>query len=209
MTSILPETIRGMVLFWYPDLTWGLAYVDAARLLHLACVALGLGTVAFVAMSVQRMLFEDGSEDDVSLLEKAHRQIWLAIVGLWISGLALIGIRTGFAFSAFTPKLMMKLVTVSILTADAVLMGRLVTPILRAARGRALVRLDFPAKAIIASCAAISAASWSFALLLGGSSILKPAGFPALVTLGAMIYATAFVFTNAVVVLSHRMRPAQ
>ena len=208
MTSIFPETNRGMVLFWYPDLTWGLAYVDAARLIHLVCVALGLGTVAFVAMSVQRMLFEDGSEDSVALLEKAHRQIWLSIGGLWVSGVALVGIRTGFEIAAFTPKLMMKLVTVTILTADAVLMGRLVTPILRESRGRALVRLDFPAKFIVANCAAISAASWSFALLLGGSSILKPAGFPALLTLGAMIYATAYVFTNAVAILSHRMGPA-
>ncbi|MTI44140.1 hypothetical protein JM93_04191 [Roseibium hamelinense] len=193
---------------WCPDLSWAQAHLDMIRLIHLGGVALGLGTVIFVAMSVHQMMVNGPDDRFLSILHRAHRQIVLAICVLWASGIVLIGIRTNFDPGAFSPKLLAKLVTVTILTIDAVMMGRFVSPLIDKYEGRPLADMAMPEKLLVANCAALSGASWLYALMLGASSVLKTAQMPMLLALGGVIYGSAYVLTTSFSVFLHRTRAA-
>lgn len=198
--------VREMLFAWTPDLSWALAYADLIRLAHLAGVAIGLGTVVSAALSIRQMLARGMDGQVLEFVHKTHRQIAVAIGVLWISGIALIGVRTNFDPGAFSPKLVAKLVVVTILTVDAVLMGRVVTPILQKCAGRSLAALALPEKLLIANCAALSGASWLYALMLGASSILKTSQAPLLFSVGVAIYGIAYLVAMSFSLVLHRSR---
>lgn len=188
----LASHVRQMFISWSPDMSWALAYTDAIRLVHLAGVALGLGTVASVALSLPHMVEKGLDRYILAFVRRSHVLIAAAIGILWASGLALIGIRTGFDPAAFSPKLVSKLVVVTILTADAVLMGLVVSPVLNRYSGQTLKALSVQERLLLANCAALSGASWLYALMLGASSILKTAQTSMLLAAGLAIYGSAY-----------------
>ncbi|WP_420413251.1 hypothetical protein [Roseibium sp.] len=199
--------LQDIVAMWTPDLSWASAYVDLIRLAHLAGVAIGLGTVVSAALSVRQMITKGMTRQLLDFVDKSHRQIACAIAILWISGLALIGVRTNFDPSAFSPKLVTKLAVVTILTIDAVLMRQLVAPLLKEYAGRPLAALALPQKLLIANCAALSGASWLYALMLGASSILKTAQAPLLATIGLAVYGGAYLIAIGFSMALHRSKP--
>jgi len=202
----MENELRGGIEFLPPDmlqaaadLSWMVVYVDTVRLAHLIAIILGLGSVIQLALSAPRILSEGISRSVLDLIDRAHGRIVLALAVLWVSGLALVQIRTGFDPSATSPKLVTKLVVVTVLTVDAVLMAWLVKPAIAEARGSALQDLSWAKTAVIANCVALSGASWTYALVLGASSVLKTAEPPVLIAAGLIIYGSAYaaVFTAA------------
>lgn len=193
----LGDHVRELVSRWSPDMSWALAYADAIRLVHLAGVALGLGTVVSVALSLRPMLEKGLDRQMLAFVRRSHAMIAAAIVVLWVAGLALIGIRTGFDPAAFSPKLITKLVVVTVLTIDALLMGLCVSPVLARHSGQSLKELSVPERLLLANCAALSGASWLYALMLGASSVLKTAQTPLLILVGVVIYGTAYTLATA------------
>lgn len=147
--------------------------IDTAALLRmvtmyghvLACFAAAAGVVLgdiaiFMPKRVDRLL-----------LAKAARVVALALLVLWVTGLALVGIDTGFdlAVIASKSKLLAKLSVVVLLTLNGWALHRWAFPTLAAPQ-------DQPERAsgLPALLGAISACSWLFAAFLGVAKALVP-----------------------------------
>ncbi|WIV98230.1 hypothetical protein [Kinneretia aquatilis] len=105
---------------------------------------------------------------DRVLLRKASRLVFLSLLALWVSGLVLIGIDTGFDLAVIMdkPKLLAKLSVVSILTLNGWALHRWAFPRLASPQ-------EAPHKAagLPALLGGVSSASWLFAAFLG---VAKP-----------------------------------
>ncbi|MDT8999554.1 hypothetical protein RQP53_09770 [Paucibacter sp. APW11] len=147
--------------------------IDSAALLRmvtlyghvLACFAAAAGVVLgdiaiFMPKRVDRLL-----------LSKAARVVGMALIVLWVTGLALIGIDTGFdvAVIATKSKVLAKLSVVTLLTLNGLALHRWAFPTLAAPQ-------EHPERAagLPAVLGAISAASWLFAAFLGVAKALVP-----------------------------------
>ena len=100
-------------------------FIDLVRYGHLFAVAIGFGAAFMADYVVLTRLRRGISAETMGILTLCHQLIWGAVIAMWITGICLIGIRTGFAPSAFTPKLFAKLFVVTLLTGNAVIIGRL------------------------------------------------------------------------------------
>ncbi len=105
---------------------------------------------------------------DRVLLRKASRLVSWALLALWMSGLVLIGIDTGFAPDVILerPKLLAKLSVVLILSVNGWALHRWAFPVLASPQ-------ETPQKAagLPALLGGVSSASWLFAAFLG---VAKP-----------------------------------
>jgi len=118
----------------------------------------------------------------------SHQMISTALVGLWGSGLCLVYLRTGFVLAEFTPKLWVKLIIVSMLSINAVIIGMLVMPVMERYNDRPVLAIPLKYKLPMAMSAATSAFCWFTALALGAMNTLKTQSFG---TLG-MIFGLEF-----------------
>ena len=151
--------------------------VDAIRYAHLLSVAVGLGAAALADIQVFQSVRKPITRQLIAQLKLQHKVVWAALAGMWLSGLALIYIRTGFALDAFTPKLYSKLFVVTLLTLNAHFIGRLAIPMLRQGIGRPPTGLPFSGKLVGGWISAMSSASWLLALGMGGSKVLAVSGW--------------------------------
>ncbi len=179
--------------------------IDIARYAHILVVAIGFG-VAFLA-DYQMLSRLTRPVDDALLasLDVYHALIGKMIVGMWITGLIMVGIRTGFDPANVTPKLISKVATVGILTANAVLIGGLAMPLLRSARGRSLMWLSTSAKLSLAVIGGISSASWMLALAMGSSKVLAAGSLSLFAVLLPMAYIAAVSASVAVMLLASKL----
>jgi hypothetical protein len=161
-----------------------LLLTDSIRFAHVLAVSVGLGASILADMTVLARLRRPISDDLLIVLHRVHRIVWLALLAMWISGIGLIYLKTGLVWAEFTPKLCAKVVTVSLLTVNAMLIGRAVMPRLAAARGRSFVDLSRRDRAAFALAGGVSSASWLLALAMGISKVL--AASPAQVFVGLM-----------------------
>lgn len=166
------------------------AMIDTATFVHLAAMATGLGAVVFADSMILRRIPARVTRRQVEVIEHAHMLITIALVLLWLSGLAIIGLKTGLDPSRFSPKLITKLATVSLLTVTAIAMSRFALPYMRANIGRRLIDAPLGVQCQLALCVAMSGAGWGTALLLGSSKILKTAGSEVIV-MGAALHGLA------------------
>lgn len=164
---------------------------DAARLIHLASMAVGFGTMVSTDIAALRRINRPIDPEYIRAIEAAHRIMAPALLMAWLSGVALMALRTGLDVTAMSPKLFAKLAVVTLLTLTALAIRRLVLPLLRLNRGRSLMEVPRGDKLILAFCAAMSVSGWGSALLLGGVTALKVAPFWLLATLLVAIYGTA------------------
>lgn len=124
---------------------------------------------------------------DTGLLDKASLGVAVGLLVLWASGLAIIWVDTQFdpALILSKPKLMSKLIVVSLLTLNGVYLHHTVLPSLkRSYASRSLARRVAKVAAV---AGAISSACWVFGLFLGIAkplaAILGFSGFMALFAL--------------------------
>lgn len=168
---------------------------------HLLAFALA---IAEIARGDWRLLRQ--KEDFAALQQTALLVSW-ALLALWITGLGLVGLETGFDLSVIAgkPKLVTKLVVVIALTGNGVLLHRLAFPLL--AGGLA----DSGTARLVAALGAISTVSWLYAAFLGVGRIVAGAmtlnGFLALygLALAAGIGCAVLVVAP---LLRQRMAPA-
>mgnify|MGYP001554450592 CR=1 FL=1 len=142
---------------------------------------------------------------DASFLRNLHRYhglVLLFLIPLWVTGLLLIQIRTGFDLSNFTPKLWFKIGAVVTLTINGLVMGSYAFTILPLYQRRALV--DFPYKILMrfGLLASISTSCWLLGLSFGISEFLAASDTATLsaytLILGSGITVTALSFLAAV-----------
>lgn len=138
-----------------------------------------LGCVAALALVARADWSLATASFTVDGLRRAARATTLALGVLWITGLALVYRDTGFSVDALTdsPKLILKLLAVTVLTLNGVLLHALSFPLL--ADGR---HLDAPRSAGLALAGATSTGHWLLAAFVGVSRPLGQWPLPALLT---------------------------
>lgn len=162
-------------LFQFGDFTSSVL-IDVATFSHLGAMAAGLGAVIFADSTILRRIARPTTPQQLAVIHHAHGVISVALVMLWISGVALLALKTGFDPAKVSPKLITKLGTVTVLTMTALAMAKIALPYLERNVGRRLIDAPLGEQAQLALCAAMSAAGWGTALMLGASKILKTAG---------------------------------
>lgn len=177
--------------------------IDIVRYMHLLFVILGLGAAFLADIQVLQALRRPISRDLLLQLLLCHRFVWAGVFGMWVTGIALIYIRTGFDLAAFTPKLMSKLAIVTILTLNAWLIGRVGLPMLYHARGTLPMTMPLQQKLQGGWLASLSSASWLMALGLGSSKVLAVADWNVFAVLIPAVYGVMLVGSTLFVVLSH------
>jgi hypothetical protein len=182
---------------------------DLARLAHLMAMAVGLGTMVSTDIMTFLRVERSVSREFCRAIESAHRVMVPAILAAWVTGIVLIGLRTGFDPAAFTPKLFAKLIVVSMLTVTAVMIKWHVMPIIARSVGTTLMEVSLRDKLVLACCAALSMSGWSTALLLGASQTFRTADWTTLIGLLAVVYTVAIaVAIRAALVLHARVQNA-
>ncbi|MEM8650973.1 MAG: hypothetical protein AAGF54_10615 [Pseudomonadota bacterium] len=166
---------------------------DITRFTHFVGFAIGIGAGCFADWSIIKKLGSEITTCDLNNLETVHKLVWAGLGLLWVSGLGLIYIRTGMELSNFTPKLVMKLFVVSLLTLNAVLLGRFAMPILARNVNKAYLSFSLEDKTILCVLGAVSICSWMCGLILGIFAALKMASFAFLFPLFIGLYSAALV----------------
>jgi hypothetical protein len=143
----------------------GLVYVH----LIACCVAIGLVLKSDVAL-VKAMLKGDRSADLAHNAEMKQLQsiVSLALAVLWASGAWIIAVDTiskaGLHYFA-NPKLQAKILMVSLLTLNGVLLHNLVLPWLE--KAGSLLHLTFDRTVLACFAGTVSGVSWMYAAMLG------------------------------------------
>jgi hypothetical protein len=165
--------------------------IDAARLAHLLCIAIGFGAAFLADFQIVRQLGRTVDDRMLQFLDLSHAVIWKILLGMWITGLILIQIRTQFVLENFSPKLASKLIAVAILTVNSALIGRIAMPLIRSARGQSLLDLPMGDKLTLATIGAISTASWLLAMAMGSSKVLAASDWGVFMVLLPVAYLAA------------------
>lgn len=178
-------------------------FIDAARYAHIIAVAIGFGAAFLADYHVVSRLGRPIDDNLTTTLHLCHQVIWAMVFGMWVTGLVLIYIRTGFDPANFTPKLIAKVITVSILTGNAMLISKFAVPLVEQNRGRSLMWLPLRNKLCLAGIGAISSASWMLALAMGSSKVLAASGWIVFAFLMPFIYFLGVFAAVAVMFLLH------
>ncbi len=146
---------------------------DAARAMHLLGLALGFGVAIIADLCAARSFFRPLADHEFEDLRRYHRTVALGLAIFWISGLILLWLRTGFVVEDFSPKLMAKLGVVTLLTVNAILIGRIGLPTMLEWAGCRFGALPLTHRLRLAALAGMSFAGWISALALGAFSAMK------------------------------------
>lgn len=180
-------------------------YIDLARFAHIITVAVGFGAAFLTDMHAVTRLGGTIDKSFLSMLRNFHVTITFSVVAMWITGLLMVFIRTGFDVSQFSPKLISKLVIVSILSLNAIIIGKFIMPILEESVGQSLLWLPFRTQLMLAGAGAISTSSWLLALLLGSSKVLAASGPMVFIVCVPLVYAASLLAAAGAVVLLQRL----
>ncbi|WP_433741377.1 hypothetical protein [Pseudomonas putida] len=141
----------------------GVVYVHLVA----CCVAIGLVLTSDIAMVRDLWKRKSFTEHDLAHMESLQRSVVWALIGLWVTGAAIIGIDyLGKGTEYFmNPKLHAKVIIVVLLTYNGVLLHNLVLPALK--KAGSLLELGFSARMLALFCGSLSAVSWMYAAMLG------------------------------------------
>lgn len=146
---------------------------DVVVVIHLASLAVGLGTVISLDLIALRQLHRPITAGWLTDLKRGHGLIGGALVMLWVSGAGLVALRFGFDPAHWPVKLVAKLATVASLSAVAVAMWAWALPQLQRAVGCPPLALPLARRLGLATVAGVSVAGWSTALCLGAMSVAR------------------------------------
>lgn len=176
---------------------------DAARFIHFIGFALGIGAGSFADFSILRKINTDITTCDLGNLETVHKIVWTGLGLLWVSGLIILYTKTGFSILEFTPKLIMKLAVVVLLTVNAFLLGLWAIPILKKNINRPYISFSLEHKTVLSLLASISVCSWLSGLILGIFSTLRPADFDIILPIFATLYGLAIIGSVIMTIIMH------
>lgn len=179
--------------------------VDIVRVVHLVSLAVGIGVAAFLEVTIIRNPRDVLDASQLGLIKAGHKLVRMAVIGLWASGLVLLAVRTGFAPSAFTPKLMAKLAVVGLLTANMFAIEHIILPKLERVRDGIILDLPSGERAGIGAIVGLSAGCWISALLLGAVAIFKPMGAMPLVLIFGTLIIGAIICASILAALMGRV----
>ncbi len=178
--------------------------LDLVRVAHLFGFAIGFGSAVLLEFVIVSKLSRGLSRGDLNLVRAAHDLITLAVGVLWVTGLALVWFRTSGDLSAFSPKLITKLVVVVMLTINMMLIARLLMPALQTAPKGMVALLPTPTRIRMGAIGGLSAGCWFSALILGAATSVKPMGFETLVAIFGPLIVIPMIIGALV---AYRLRP--
>jgi hypothetical protein len=188
-----------------------LIITDSVRYAHLFSVAVGIGASFMADSLVLARLDKPVDQHLIDRLHHYHRFVWLALGAMWISGAAMVYIRTGFDLANFSPKLFSKLAVVSMLTLNALLIGGFAMPIVERSIGRPLLGMSLHQKIGCALIGSVSSTSWLIALAMGESKILAASGWDVFSRFVPSAYLSSLLLACSVMFVLHlrlQNRPA-
>jgi hypothetical protein len=106
---------------------------------------------------------------DLDALGRTAGIVGASLLMLWLTGIGLVALETGLdpAAIAARPKLLAKLVVVSVLSANGVLLHHLAFPMLRTGGAQ-----SHWGSVLVASLGAVSSVSWTYAAFVGSARII-------------------------------------
>ncbi|MHC8338762.1 hypothetical protein [Pseudomonas sp. HLT2-19-2] len=131
------------------------------------CVAIGLVLTSDIAMVRDLLKRKAFTEHDHAHMESLQKSVIVALIALWVTGIAVIGIdylEKGMNYF-MNPKLHAKVIIVVLLSYNGLLLHRLVLPALQ--KAGSLLNLGFSARMMALFCGSLSAVSWMYAAMLG------------------------------------------
>ncbi|MHC8391626.1 hypothetical protein ACYZTM_27210 [Pseudomonas sp. MDT2-39-1] len=131
------------------------------------CVAIGLVLTSDMAMVRDLLKRKTLTEHDNAHMESLQKSVIVALIALWVTGIAVIGIdylEKGMNYF-MNPKLHAKVIIVVLLSYNGILLHRLVLPALQ--KAGSLLNLGFSARMMALFCGSLSAVSWMYAAMLG------------------------------------------
>lgn len=179
---------------------------DAARAVHLFGLALGLGVALLADLSAARYLHRPLTSHELDQLKWFHKIVFVGLLLFWASGIALLYLRTGFNLDQFSAKLNAKLVVVSILSLNAVLIGKVGLPTLIDFEGSRFGSMPATERFRMAVIAGLSGASWASAFALGVFSQMKPMQWEQLAVIIGSIYMIGLVAALMAATMAPRAR---
>jgi hypothetical protein len=183
--------------------------IDCLRALHLICFAAGMGTAIYHDFLTLRSFRSVISLRDIHAMEALHRWVAVAFGGLWLTGLALLYVRTSFDMLLFSPKLWVKIGIMLLMTGNALILSRLVLPILKQHVGRPMSSLPVGQLLTMGVLAAVSMFCWTSGMVLGSSQYLKTAEWSMLAPLAVgWFIAVMSVSLMVVIIMRGQRRPA-
>ncbi|MFW0755328.1 hypothetical protein ACN1C3_11335 [Pseudomonas sp. H11T01] len=131
------------------------------------CVAIGLVLTSDIEMVKQLLKGDASGRHDDAHMESLQKTVVLALIMLWITGVAIVGIDyTGTGMEYFlNPKLQAKIGIVVLLTLNGVVLHSAVLPALK--KAGSLLKLSFSLRMLALFSGALSGVSWFYAAMLG------------------------------------------
>ncbi|WP_137821696.1 hypothetical protein [Pseudomonas sp. D(2018)] len=131
------------------------------------CVAIGLVLTSDFAMIRQLLRGSDAIEADRHHLEGLKHTVLLALQALWVTGILIVvlDVAAKGAIYLLNPKLQAKVLIVSLLTLNGVLLHRTIMPAL--AKAGTLLRMEPSMRSLAIFAGTVSAVSWFYAAMLG------------------------------------------
>lgn len=149
--------------------------LDILRASHLTLFAAGMGTCLFHDFLTFRSMADPITRSEIVSIELLHSWIRFAFAGLWVTGLILVYVRTSFDLANFSPKLWTKLSLMGVMTANSLLVGLYVLPMLRKNLGRSMLTIAPRDLRTATTIAMVSMFGWTSGMILGSSTYLKTA----------------------------------
>lgn len=140
---------------------------DIIVAMHMFCLAAALGISMFVESLIVPRFLQQIERRDVDFLHEGHRLVSMAVLGLWLTGFALIALKLGVMGETLTALLSMKLVIVALLTLNLKMVADHVIPVMRHNTGHHLGVLTRYELRLLGAIAGMSASGWMLALGVG------------------------------------------
>lgn len=177
---------------------------NIVRGVHLGALAMSFLLVMSADLVAAKSAFRPLATRNFKRLHANHAALTSGLIILWLSGVFLIWRATAFDLEQFSPKLIAKVAVITILTCNAVVIGRLALPYFERNQGTIFGDFSFAVRFSLGGCAALSSASWLCAFCLGALPWLKTASAAELISFLWPIYAVCFAAASFVAVICPR-----
>ncbi|MEM8775372.1 MAG: hypothetical protein AAGF53_10080 [Pseudomonadota bacterium] len=149
-------------------------FLPVIKSVHLVSVLACLLVVMFVDLRASKLFITPLLKRDFVTFEVCHRVLNIGLIVLWSTGTIITLELLKYDILNMTPKLLAKITVVTILTANASLIGRYVLPYLKLRRGSMMGDFDPQVRVWLSITFSMSFASWMAAFCLGMFPIFRP-----------------------------------
>ncbi|MEM8570723.1 MAG: hypothetical protein AAGG56_07400 [Pseudomonadota bacterium] len=161
---------------------WSVIF-ELTSFLHLLFFAIGIGAAGLLEFILPQQMITKISDNSIALMHRGHRLISFALLGLWISGASLAIMRLKVENAPLSPKLIIKLFIISVLTLNMIAIGKLVVARIEEHIDRSALEIPPYQFGTMGGVMGLSAACWLSALAIGSVAHFNPMDIKTLATI--------------------------